>query len=145
MIKILNLRKEIILENIEELVKLDQFIEIGERWGNEHFLMELDGKWDNSFAALVREKIVGFIICSLKSKNTLHIHRLVVNKEYQKIGVGTQLITQVINRLSTINNNISYITLKVEKNNTLLQKFYEINKFKRLNIENKNYIYRRIL
>ena len=143
--KNLKLTKKIVLKNIKELVDLDQVVETNERWGHDHFLMELAGKWDNSFAVFDGEKIIGFIVCSIKIMDTLHIHRLAVKKEYQKMGVGTQLIGQVIDRLEKECSNISFITLKVGKINYYAQKFYEKNGFRRLSIENTNYIYRRML
>ncbi|MCQ1535493.1 GNAT family N-acetyltransferase [Methanosarcina sp. KYL-1] len=139
---IIKLTKEILLENIEELIEIDSVIKINERWRHENFLVELNGKWDNSYVALREDTVAGFIICSIKNERTLHIHRFAVRKEFQNMGVGTQLITKVIN---STNHKLNSITLKVKTDNATAHNFYEKSGFKRAYSENENYIYQRLL
>lgn len=136
------LTKEIVLDSIGELVEIDKNIKTDERWDERHFLMDLAGKWENSFIILQDNKIAGFIICSVKNGDILHIHRFAVKKEYQGKGIGTMLLEHVF---KNANNNIKCVSLKVSKNNRPLQKFYENRGFKRCSMEGNNYIYRRRL
>lgn len=136
------LTKKTLIENIGELIEIDSAIKIDERWKNENFLIELYGKWDNSYVALRENTITGFIICSIKNETTLHIHRFSVREEFQNMGVGTQLITAVIN---SANIKINRITLKVKVDNIRAHNFYDRFGFKYLDSENKNYVYERLL
>lgn len=145
MIKILNLSKEMVLKNIEELIEIDKIIETNERWNEQHFLKELKGKWDYSFIAILNEEIVGFIICSIKNTHTLHIHRLAVRKDQQKKGIGMKLINKIIDSVINNSNDVKDITLKIDENNKSVQKFYEKFYFRHICVEENNYIYRRIL
>lgn len=119
--KIKKLTKKVLQENIDDLMKIDQVIDEENHWEYENFFIELYGKWDNSYIALKDEFIQGFIVCSIKNKNRLHIHRLAVKKESQSTGVGAQLINEVINSRS---NDIRLITLKVNISNKIAQSFY---------------------
>lgn len=134
------LTRKNLIENIRELIEIDHVIKADDQWDEEQFLLELDGKWSNSFIALINKRIVGFIICSKKNKNTLHIHRLAVRNEYTRKGVGTQLIEKVINNADI---NLEYITLKVRDDNKNGQQFYEKCKFYKFFHEDDKYIYRR--
>jgi len=136
------LTKEMLLENIGALTEIDSVIKTDERWGHENFLVELNGKWDNSYVALKEDIIAGFIICSKKNESTLHIHRFAVREEFQHMGVGTQLITKVIGSTSS---KINRITLKVKADNNVVQNFYTKLGFKYINSEDKNYVYERLL
>lgn len=136
------LTKETLLENIGVLTEVDSAIKSDEHWRHENFLVELDGKWDNSYVALNEDIIVGFIVCSKKNESTLHIHRFAVREEFQHMGVGTQLITKVI---SSTGSKIKHITLKVKASNIIAQDFYKSFEFKYLYSEDENYVYERLL
>lgn len=136
------LTKETLLANIEILTEIDSVIKIDEHWGHENFLIELNGKWDNSYIALEENIIAGFIICSKKNKNTLHIHRLAVREKFQFMGIGTRLIANVIN---STDSEINRVTLKVKADNITAQRFYVKVGFKYSYTEDKNYVYERLL
>lgn len=136
------LTKETLLENIGVLTEIDSAIKTDEHWGHENFLVELDGKWDNSYVALKEGTIVGFIVCSKKNESTLHIHRFAVREEFQHMGVGTQLITKVI---SSTSKKIIHITLKVKADNIMAQNFYSGLGFNYLYSDDLNYVYERLL
>jgi len=130
--------KEHLYEIINQLIELDLVIETDEHWGAENFFVDLDRKWDNSFVAYMDGIIIGFIICSIKNGNVLHIHRLVVGKEYHNKGIGAMLTTQVINNT---NRDIKSVTLKVDMNNTPAQDFYKKLGFKYVHSEANNFVY----
>lgn len=105
-------------------------------------MIDLNGKWNNSYVYIIENKVVGYIICSLKKEENLHIHRLVIKPEYQGKGLGTELISEMING---VDEDIKYITLKVFKDNIVAKRFYEKNKFRSIGMIDNNNIYRKDL
>lgn len=139
---IITLTRQTLLENIEELVEVDRVIKIDKNWRYENFLAELSGKWNNSYIALRENTIAGFIICSIKDETTLHIHRLAIRREFQNMGIGTKLVTHVIN---STNSKINRLTLKVKADNIMAQSFYNRLGFEYKRLEDQKYIYQRLL
>jgi ribosomal protein S18 acetylase RimI-like enzyme len=139
---ILKLTQDIVSERTSELIDIDKVIVDDETWGYENFIMNLCGKWDNSYVLFINNEIAGYIVCSIKNKQTLHIHRLAVKKDYQKMGVGTHLINEVT---KNIDKNIENITLMVHKDNMRAKKFYEKNKFDSACLVGNRNMYRRDL
>ena len=139
---IITLTRQTLLENIEELVEVDRVIKIDKNWRYENFLAELSGKWNNSYIALRENTIAGFIICSIKDETTLHIHRLAIRREFQNMGIGTKLVTHVIN---STNSKINRLTLKVTADNIMAQSFYNRLGFEYKRLEDQKYIYQRLL
>lgn len=138
----LKLTKGMISERILEFVEIDKVINTNEKWENENFMIDLDGKWDNSYVFFVGSEIAGYIIGSMKSKENLHIHRLAVKKEYQSKGIGSELINNVI---KNADKSTKYITLKVRKDNIIAKRFYEKNSFRNICLMGENNVYRRDL
>lgn len=141
--EILPLTKQIVLQNIKELIEIDRNIVSDEKWDEQNFLIDLPGKWEKSFIVVEDNNIIGFIICSVKKSSILHVHRLSVKKEHQRKGIGTNLLNQIS---KNINNTIKCVTLNIRKDNVSLQKFYSKSGFKRLKPKGNNYLYwRKIL
>jgi ribosomal protein S18 acetylase RimI-like enzyme len=92
-----------------------------EYWGEDHFLMELPGKWDYSIAAIDHGKIIGYLIASDKTEK-IHIHKFMVGPQFQSQGIGKALLKEIIN--ISLNNNKLSITLKVYTDNQRAIKFY---------------------
>lgn len=136
--EIVKLTREMVLKHLCDLIEIDRIVKADDQWDDKSFLLELVGKWNNSLAALLSGKIIGYIICSIKNNDTLHIHRIAVKEKYQKNGIGTELIERII---KNSNNIMKYIILKVRKDNIAAQKFYEKHGFRRVYLEGNNYIY----
>lgn len=141
--KITRLTRDDLLKNMDVFLEIDSITDADECWQSDNFLMELDGKWDNSYVVWMNGKVVGYIICSQKNEEVLHIHRFAVSHEYQKMGIGTQLVRRIIENF--VNAGIKCVTLKVRNENCYAQKFYEKNDFKQLHSEGNNYVYGRML
>jgi ribosomal protein S18 acetylase RimI-like enzyme len=120
--KILKLTEDLISNKISEFIELDKIIYFDDTWGYDNFIMNLCGKWNNSYTLVEDNEIKGYIICSLKDERTLHIHRLAVKEEYQRIGIGTQLINEVV---KNADKKIKVITLKAHEDNIKARSFYE--------------------
>ena len=135
--RILHLDKEMTLQNINDLIKIDSIIP-DDPWTADNFLMDLDFKWKFSFIALQNDDIIGFLICSMKEK-VLHIHRIAVLPEHQRNKIGWTLIQN----LYTVchNRHISKITLKVKDTNLPALEFYKGLGFKKLSKDGSRYLF----
>lgn len=139
---ILKLTKGMISEKISEFIEIDRVINTDERWQYDNFIIDLDGKWDNSYVFFENNEIAGYIICSIKDKEGLHIHRFAIRKEYQNRGIGSELINEMI---KNVDKEVRYLTLKVRTDNIVAKRFYEKNKFRNIGLIDNNNIYRKDL
>ncbi|MHC1755339.1 MAG: GNAT family N-acetyltransferase [Methanosarcina sp.] len=139
---ILKLTKGMISERISEFIEIDKVINTDERWQYDNFIIDLDGKWDNSYVFFSGSEIAGYIICSIKNKESLHIHRLAIKQKYQRKSIGRELINEVFRNADKY---IKYITLKVRKDNIIAKRFYEKNNFRNICLMGDNNIYRKDL
>jgi ribosomal protein S18 acetylase RimI-like enzyme len=140
--KILRLTKQLTSKNINELIEIDKNIKSDEIWDTENFLMDYPEKWRISLIAIEDNKIVGFIVCSIKNNVVLHIHRFAIKKEYQRKGIGKSLLDHIFQNRS---DTMKCITLNVYKDNIPLQQFYEKLGFNRSYSTGNNYLYWRKL
>jgi len=138
--KIIPLNKETALANINRLIEINKELDL-DPWTVDNFLIDLDGKWRYSLIALENDQIVGFLICSVKENNTLHIHKIAIVSKYQRRGVGTLLMKHLFSNCNEY--NIKYISVKTKKNNVNAQRFYERQDFKRIGSDGPNYVYKK--
>ena len=68
-------------------------------------------------------KIVGFIVGVKTSKTMVKIPMLAVSENYRRKGIGTELLTSFLKKLSM--QNIKQVELEVRTNNTAAIAFYE--------------------
>lgn len=98
-------------------------------WQDESYLSDLPLKFETSYALFSKRSLIAFLICSVKMQaNALHIHRLVVSDQHQKLGIGQAMI-----RLSISNARmagLAKVTLKVHKTNERAIGFYKNIDFK---------------
>lgn len=110
---------------------VDDFVSIiidvpNEYWREEHFLMDLEGKWQYSAGIESSGILVAFLIASLK-KNSIHIHKFMVRKDYRSKGIGKLLLDQFLTNLP---RNLNSVSLKVYKENKRAIEFYLSNDFR---------------
>jgi len=116
------LTKEIITEHISELIEMSKQLQ-GDYWMLDHYLSELNRKWELSKAVFSAEgQFIAFVIVSEKPES-LHVHRIVVVKEYLGQGLGKVLIGTV--KEEAIRSNKNAITLKAEADNPQSLGFYK--------------------
>lgn len=135
--KIMHLDKEMTLENIDDLIKIDKIIP-DDPWMEENFLRDLDRKWEFSLAALENNHIIGFLICSLK-ENNIHINRMAVSQEYQHKKIGASLMETLFEDCNK--SGLKRITLKVKYSNPKAIRFYEKLRFEKVGMECSRYFY----
>ena len=99
-------------------------------WTKNNFLKDLNGKWNFSLVVLQSndKKVLGFSIFSQKS-DFLHLHRIAINENYMRHGIGKKMLSQTVNKLEK--SNLKRITLFVPESNSLAYSFYLKNNFVR--------------
>ena len=115
------LTKEIIEENIGTLVQMSKQLK-DDYWTLEHYLSEMNRKWELSSAVYNNSMLCGFIIVSEKPES-LHVHRIVIAEEMQGYGIGKMLISKTVQDAKRANKNT--VTLKAEADNTKSLGFYK--------------------
>lgn len=105
---------------LEQFLTIDQ-VEGGEDWERGHFLHELPGKWECSWVALEADRVVGFVIASVKSHG-LHVHRIVVHGAHRRRGLGRVLLQRVAER--AVERGLRQLTLRVPEQNHGAAAFY---------------------
>jgi ribosomal protein S18 acetylase RimI-like enzyme len=115
------LTKEMVKEHLDYFIHISQQLQ-GDYWTLEHYLGELDRKWELSSATFIDDKICGFIIVSEKPES-LHVHRIVVDKEMQGYGIGRKLIKKTAE--DTRKAGKDTVTLKAEIDNEQVKGFYK--------------------
>ena len=140
--KIIHLNEETALANINHLIEINKVLDL-ESWTVDNFLMDLYGKWEYSLSALENNQIVGFLICSVKKSNILHIHKIAVLPKYQRKKIGSTLLKHLF--IKAYESNIEEITVKVKKSNINAQRFYEQLGFKKITSNGCRYTYGRLI
>ena len=72
--------------------------------------------------------VIGYVIFWIKYEGQGHIISIAVDKNYRRLGAGTQLLVKAISILSLL--NIRAIYLEVNENNTGAVEFYKTFNFK---------------
>jgi ribosomal protein S18 acetylase RimI-like enzyme len=109
---------------------VDEFVSIiknvpNEYWSKEHFLRDLNGKWDYSIGMRNSGILVAFIIASIKDDN-IHIHKFMVKEGFRSMGFGKLILDTFI---EIVSQSFNSITLKVYKENSRAIDFYKSNAF----------------
>src|SRR6266849_438962 len=100
-------------------------------WTEEDFLRCLRQRNCIGMVAEQGEKVVGFMIYELH-KAKLHILNFAVHPSYRRTGVGAQMITKLISKLS--NHRRTRITLEVRETNLSAQLFFRAQGFKAMRV-----------
>ena len=120
-IEIRPLTTDIVKNNVASLIEMSKQLK-GDYWTVEHYLSELNRKWELSSAVFCDDELCAFIINSEKGES-LHVHRIVVAKEFHNQGIGRKLIQKVMEDAKRAGKNI--VTLKAESDNPQSLGFYK--------------------
>jgi ribosomal-protein-alanine N-acetyltransferase len=96
-------------------------------WTEDDFLRCLRQRNCIGMVAEVDDRVVGFMIYELH-KSKLHVLNFAVAPEWRRIGVGTQMVTKLIGKLSS--HRRTKITLAVRETNLAAQMFFRSQAFK---------------
>ena len=100
-------------------------------WTEEDFLRCLRQRNCIGMVAEQGEKVVGFMIYELH-KAKLHILNFAVNPSCRRGGVGAQMVTKLISKLSS--HRRTRITLEVRETNLVAQLFFRKQEFKAVRV-----------
>lgn len=120
-IEIKPLTPDIVTNNVHLLIELSKQLK-GDYWKLEHYMSELNRKWELSQAVFCDDKLCAFIINSEKPES-LHVHRIVVSKELHGKGIGKRLIARIVEDAKAAGKNA--VTLKAENDNLQSLGFYK--------------------
>lgn len=109
--KVIKLTKDIILKYQTDILEMDSQI-FDDRWAIENFTSDYPQKWNYSIGIIEKNHMVGILVATQKNDN-LHIHRLLISKEYQNLGYGSTLLTclKLLYR-GTIDTNVRKINTR---------------------------------
>lgn len=96
-------------------------------WTEDDFLRCLRQRNCIGMVAEVDDRVVGFMIYELH-KSKLHVLNFAVAPEWRRIGVGTQMVTKLIGKLSS--HRRTKITLAIRETNLAAQLFFRNQSFK---------------
>ncbi len=100
-------------------------------WTEEDFLRCLRQRNCIGMVAEQSEKVVGFMIYELH-KSKLHILNFAVHPAYRRGGVGAQMISKLISKLS--GHRRTRITLEVRETNLTAQQFFRSQSFRAVRV-----------
>jgi ribosomal-protein-alanine N-acetyltransferase len=100
-------------------------------WTEEDFLRCLRQRNCIGMVAEQGERVVGFMIYELH-KNKLHILNFAVHPYYRRYGVGGQMVSKLISKLSS--HRRTRITLEVRETNLTAQLFFRAQRFKAVKV-----------
>jgi len=147
------LTKDILKKNIDRILDIERYTSkdlgvslYGSAWGEKNFMLDLEGKWEYSSAAVKNNKIIAYLIVSKWSCN-LHGHRMAMHEscsKIEKIRLADLLYKTTENVAKS--DKIRSITAIVPINNKPTQHYYKKRKFKELSHRDLNiYIHKRKL
>jgi len=145
-IEILKLNKEVMESKIEDILSLEKnWTGIGEKaWSKSQFLRDLKKKRDLSFLAMKDGEVVGYSIGSEKYPGCSYLHKIVVDKNYRRMGIGQKLLESLSN-VSVNLDSIMAMEFKSLAENDAANNFYFKNGFdivgKDINYDNNKEMY----
>ena len=105
-------------------------------WTEEEFLRFLRQRNCICMVAIHGERVVGFMLYELH-KNKLHLFKFAVHPAWRRIGVGSQMATKLISKLSS--HRRTRITLEVRETNLSAQLFFRQQEFRAIKVLPKFY------
>jgi ribosomal-protein-alanine N-acetyltransferase len=105
-------------------------------WGEEEFLRVLRQRNCIGMVAEHGERVVGFMIYELH-KSRLQILNFAVHPEFRRQGVGAQMVTKLVGKLSS--HRRTRITLNIRETNVSAQLFYRSRGFRASDVLREHY------
>ena len=92
------LTKAYVVEHLPAILAIAADIP-GEYWAEEHFLREVPDKWNLSLVAIFYEQPIAYAVASRVGPTTAHLHHLMVAKAYRRHGVGSRLLSMMMDHM----------------------------------------------
>ena len=136
---------------LPQLVSLDKYLfeeksmcYCDEIWGEDNFIKDFHKKWDYSCVVMdANEKdLIGFLIVSEMIEREMHIHRLAIDPQFHRHGIGRKLMKKL--DVIAQEENVKRITLEVSIANKEGINFYHKNGYEVLSkVALEDYVYNR--
>lgn len=107
-------------QEIEEIMAIER-ASFAYPWSPQFFLQELKVPCSRSLAAVIGERVVGYVIFWLLP-DEIDVHNLAVHPNHRRRGIGRSLLQAVIEEAKE--RGSSRITLEVRKSNEIAQSLY---------------------
>ena len=105
-------------------------------WTEEDFLACLRQRNCIGMVAELDNRVIGFMIYELH-KTRLHVINFAVAREHRRLGIGSQMIAKLVNKLSQQRRH--EILLEVRETNLGAQKFFQSQSFKAVCVVRNRY------
>ncbi len=123
-------------DDLPEILKIER-ISFSTPWSEYSFLNEIFKKYAISRVAMFERNIVGYI-CTNYVLHEAHILNLAVHPDFRRQGIATVMMDEALKELKK--KGCVFIYLEVRASNTSAIKFYELFKFKVVDVRKKYYI-----
>ena len=121
--------------DIDRVYKIEQ--EEENSWiKNQFYAYDMDSLESMSYIYLFNSEVIGYLMSKI-ILDEVHIHNITVSKEYRNNGVGTDMITCLIDKAKDKNKN--KICLEVNNNNLIARKVYNKFRFTKVGVRKKYY------
>jgi [ribosomal protein S18]-alanine N-acetyltransferase len=100
-------------------------------WLEEDFIRCLRQRNCIGMVAEHEDRVVGFMVYEL-NKSRLHLINFAVSREFRRYGVGTQMMSKLIGKLSS--QRRTRIVLEVRETNLVAQLFFRANGFRAVSV-----------
>tara|TARA_Y100000590_G_C15349284_1_gene874513 strand:+ start:340 stop:768 length:429 start_codon:yes stop_codon:yes gene_type:complete len=121
--------------DIDRVYKIEQ--EEENSWiKNQFYAYGMDSLESMSYIYLFNSEVIGYLMSKIVL-DEVHIHNITVSKEYRNNGVGTDMITYLIDKAKDKNKN--KICLEVNNNNLIARKVYNKFRFTKVGVRKKYY------
>ncbi len=117
------------LFDIPDVVRIER-LSFREEYPRGVFLVFLENNPDTFLVAEYRGKVIGYVMAYLRPDLEGHIMSIAVDPQYRGSGIGSALLSEVIERL--IKKGARYIGLEVRVSNEKAIKLYERFGFRRI-------------
>ncbi|MHC4292779.1 MAG: GNAT family N-acetyltransferase [Planctomycetota bacterium] len=121
------LTKRYMKKNIDAFLYLEkEWTGLGEKaWTKQNFILKKSKKWKLSNYVSLNGKPVGYTIVSDINKGQAYLHKILVDSDYQGLGIGSHLLEDVIERCRR--NKIKKLHFKVRLDNEAANAIYRKN------------------
>jgi ribosomal protein S18 acetylase RimI-like enzyme len=105
-----------------------------ENWTLPNLLADRPDKWQLSLMAMFVDDPIGYAVASRRNEHTVHLHHLIVSRDWRNKQVGQLLLDRLIGKVQKM--QVPTVTLKVHQKNSRAIAFYQRNKFSTVKPEN---------
>ena len=106
-------------------------------WPTEHFRSSLENNNNLSYALMLRDKLIGYVV-ALLAIDSADILNIAIDSRYQRQGYATKLLGRLVNELSE--KGVKELFLEVRVSNKGAIGFYNSQGFKQISVRNNYYM-----